>query len=137
MKQGNSKSRKSDGEFVTFSERDWMEESVVIEATGHFLGGDLVVPPQPQGLVLFAHGSGSSRLSPRNQLVAQTLQQAGMATLLFDLLEEREAVDRRNVFDVELLAGRLRAATDWLRQQPALSGLARGFFGASTARPQP
>lgn len=128
----NPKSSSAAEREVALSEHGWTEESVVIESTGHFLEGELVVPPQPLGLVLFAHGSGSSRLSPRNQLVARTLQQAGIGTLLFDLLEEREAADRRNVFDVELLAGRLIAATDWIRQQPALRGLARGFFGAST-----
>ncbi|MFM7739146.1 MAG: dienelactone hydrolase family protein [Planctomycetota bacterium] len=92
----------------------------------------MVLPPDPTGIVLFAHGSGSSRLSPRNQLVARGLQQAGIATLLFDLLEQAEAVDRRNVFDVELLAGRLRGAADWVRTQPELQKLPVGFFGAST-----
>jgi putative phosphoribosyl transferase len=109
-----------------------VELSAVIECGGHRLEGELVVPPHPVGIVLFAHGSGSSRLSPRNQQVAQALQQAGLATLLFDLLEEREASDRRNVFDVELLAGRLLAAVDWVRQQPGLKQLPLGFFGAST-----
>jgi putative phosphoribosyl transferase len=105
---------------------------VVLQCQGHRLEGELVCPPDPIGVVLFAHGSGSSRLSPRNQLVARGLQQAGIATLLFDLLEQAEAVDRRNVFDVELLAGRLRGAADWVRAQPELEKLPVGFFGAST-----
>ncbi len=112
--------------------RGWLDLPIVLEVAGHQLEGELVVPPQPVGMVLFAHGSGSSRLSPRNHQVAQALQQAGMATLLFDLLEEREAADRRNVFDVELLAGRLAAATEWVRKQSALARLPLGFFGAST-----
>lgn len=105
---------------------------VVIECQGHRLAGELVSPSEPIGIVLFAHGSGSSRLSPRNQLVSQTLQQVGIATLLFDLLEESEAVDRRNVFDVELLASRLRRAAEWIGQQPEFEKLPLGFFGAST-----
>lgn len=112
--------------------RGWSDLLAVIECAGHRLEGELVLPPHPVGIVLFAHGSGSSRLSPRNQQVAQALQHAGLATLLFDLLEEREAIDRRNVFHVELLAGRLAAAADWVRQQPALKKLPLGFFGAST-----
>lgn len=112
--------------------RGWGEVSVVIHCAGHRLEGELVIPRHPVGIVLFAHGSGSSRLSPRNQQVAEALQQAGLATFLFDLLEEREAIDRRNVFDVELLAGRLAAAADWVRQQPTLKKLPLGFFGAST-----
>jgi putative phosphoribosyl transferase len=105
---------------------------VVLEYRGHRLEGELVSPPEPIGIVLFAHGSGSSRLSPRNQLVARALQQAGIATLLFDLLEESEAVDRRTVFDVELLASRLRGAAEWIGQQPEFEKLPLGFFGAST-----
>lgn len=105
---------------------------VVLQCQEHRLEGELVSPPEPIGVVLFAHGSGSSRLSPRNQLVAGALQQKGIATLLFDLLEEQEEVDRRNVFDVELLAGRLLGAVDWVRQQAELKNLPLGFFGAST-----
>ena len=90
------------------------------------LPGDLVVPKGAVGIVLFAHGSGSSRLSPRNRAVAAVLQGAGMATLLFDLLSEDEAADRRNVFDVELLAGRLMAATRWVRR-----GSGAGEVGSS------
>jgi putative phosphoribosyl transferase len=105
---------------------------VVIESQEHRLEGEFLSPPNPIGVVLFAHGSGSSRLSPRNQLVARELHREGIATLLFDLLEEQEAVDRRNVFDVELLAGRLLGAVDWVHQQAELKNLPLGFFGAST-----
>ena len=96
------------------------------------LHGDLGLPREAKGVVLFAHGSGSGRLSPRNRFVAQTLQQRGLATLLLDLLEEREADDRRKVFDIDLLADRLLGATVWLRQQPATGDLPLGYFGAST-----
>ena len=82
--------------------------------------------------MLFAHGSGSSRHSPRNQVVARHLQWSGLGTLLFDLLAPDEAIDRANVFDVELLAVRLLAATRWVRTQPRCEGLRLGYFGAST-----
>jgi len=82
--------------------------------------------------VLFAHGSGSSRRSPRNVAVAEALDDAGIATLLFDLLTREEELDRRNVFDVELLAKRLLAATRWLAAQPSAHDLPIGYFGAST-----
>ncbi len=84
------------------------------------------------GLVIFAHGSGSSHLSPRNLLVAATLQRAGLATLLFDLLTEREAMHRANVFDIPLLADRLDQAADWVAASAAGRGLKLGLFGAST-----
>jgi len=96
------------------------------------LPGSLLVPGRPRGLVVFVHGSGSSRRSPRNRAVAQELAQAGFATLLFDLLTEAEAEDRRNVFDIELLAQRLLDATAWARGNAALSRLGIGYFGAST-----
>jgi predicted phosphoribosyltransferase/dienelactone hydrolase len=96
------------------------------------LRGRLTVPPGARGLVVFAHGSGSSRHSPRNQFVADGLRRAGLGTLLFDLLTEDEERDRANVFDTELLAGRLAATTRWARQQPECAGLAIGYFGAST-----
>ncbi|MGX1199446.1 dienelactone hydrolase family protein [Parvibaculum sp. MBR-TMA-1.3b-4.2] len=96
------------------------------------LKGILNVPMDAKGLVIFAHGSGSSRLSPRNMRVAEELQSRGLATLLLDLLTPREAADRRNVFDVVLLAGRLVGATSWAEAQPELQGLAIGYFGAST-----
>ncbi len=96
------------------------------------LPGILAVPPEAQGVVLFAHGSGSGRLSPRNQRVARDLQQAGLATLLVDLLSEPEAEDRANVFDIELLADRLLLAASWLEQEPTIGHLPLGLFGAST-----
>ncbi|HEX2451426.1 MAG TPA: alpha/beta family hydrolase [Gemmatimonadales bacterium] len=106
--------------------------AVSIPAGGVQLAGDLAWPDHPGGIVLFAHGSGSGRLSPRNQFVAGRLRNAGLATLLFDLLTEREAADRHNVFDIPLLARRLVAATTWAREQSELAGLAVGYFGAST-----
>jgi putative phosphoribosyl transferase len=99
---------------------------------GKRLEGSLMLPRQPRGLVIFVHGSGSSRHSPRNVAVASYLAGMGFATLLFDLLTEREAGDRRNVFDIERLTGRLVEATDWARHNPDLSALPLGYFGAST-----
>jgi dienelactone hydrolase len=90
------------------------------------------MPPAARGLVVFAHGSGSGRLSPRNNAVAAELRAAGLATLLFDLLTPKEAVDRDNVFDVELLAGRLGTAARWASGEPDLAPLPQGYFGAST-----
>jgi pimeloyl-ACP methyl ester carboxylesterase len=95
--------------------------------------GLLGVPAaSPAGIVLFAHGSGSSRFSPRNTLVSQALQRAGFATLLFDLLTEDEAADRNNIFDIALLADRLDQAATWARQMAVNQELPLGFFGAST-----
>jgi len=108
------------------------ERLVKVPAEGHNLEGILHVPQEAKGIVLFAHGSGSGRLSPRNQFVAAVLQKAGLATLLIDLLEEEEADDREKVFDIELLAGRLQSAADWLHQEHATSDLRLGLFGAST-----
>lgn len=96
------------------------------------LPGELVIPNDACGLVLFAHGSGSSRLSPRNQMVARTLNAAGMATLLFDLLDEEESKNRRKVFDIPLLGRRLALATRWCMKQPPLRHLPLAYFGAST-----
>ena len=100
------------------------------------LEGNLSLPDGAQGIVVFAHGSGSSRHSPRNRYVAQALQQAGLATLLIDLLTpEEEALDLRTGrlrFDIELLAERVVGATDWLAQNPATAKLRIGYFGAST-----
>ena len=106
--------------------------SVEIPAENRKLGGLLTVPPAAKGIVLFAHGSGSSRFSSRNQYVAGVLIRAGMATLLFDLLDEQEADDRKKVFDITLLAERLKAATTWVQQQEQIGGLSLGYFGAST-----
>jgi putative phosphoribosyl transferase len=96
------------------------------------LEGTLALPAAAKGIVLFAHGSGSSRLSPRNQAVASALHAAGQATLLFDLLTDAEAADRNNVFDIALLAQRLMLATDWVAGRDDLGGLPVGYFGAST-----
>jgi len=100
------------------------------------LDGDLSVPPNTQGVVLFAHGSGSSRHSPRNRFVAEALQEVGLATLLLDLLTpDEEALDlhaRHLRFDIGLLAERLVGATDWLTQNPETRDLKVGYFGAST-----
>lgn len=96
------------------------------------LAGHLTIPESAKGVVVFAHGSGSSRNSPRNLAVAQLLNQNGLATLLFDLLTKDEELDRDNVFDIALLANRLLNATVWLRQQYDLSLLPIGYFGAST-----
>jgi dienelactone hydrolase len=100
---------------------------------GRFLfPGELTIPEGAIGLVAFAHGSGSSRLSPRNQAVARSLHQAGIGTLLFDLLTEEESQTRANVFDLPLLAERLLAATEWLAMQTDAGRLRLGYFGAST-----
>lgn len=107
-------------------------QPVVIAADEVRLAGDLGLPEKPTGIVLFAHGSGSGRLSPRNRFVARTLLEGGLATLLLDLLMEEEADDRRKVFDIDLLADRLVAATGWLARNPATKGLPLGYFGAST-----
>ncbi len=96
------------------------------------LEGELRVPKHAEGIVLFAHGSGSSRLSPRNNYVASVLRDAGTATLLFDLLTAREADDRAKVFDIHLLTQRLLAATKWIHQNPRTNHLRIGYFGAST-----
>jgi putative phosphoribosyl transferase len=96
------------------------------------LEGLLTVPEPVIGLVIFAHGSGSSRLSPRNTYVAEKLQDRAIATLLFDLLTEEEASDRRNVFHIPLLASRLEEALAWSREDPDTAALPVGLFGAST-----
>ncbi len=97
------------------------------------LAGTLVVPAATFGLVVFAHGSGSSRFSPRNTAVAQALNSRGFATLLFDLLTPREEADRTNVFDISLLAARLVDVVQWLgRQEQMIANLPLGLFGAST-----
>jgi putative phosphoribosyl transferase len=108
------------------------DRPVEIPADGRTLRGFLTVPRGATGVVSFAHGSGSGRHSPRNQFVARDLQEAGLATLLLDLLEEEESADRRNVFDIGLLASRLQAATDWLSQGAETGRLRLGYFGAST-----
>src|SRR6266850_4350395 len=96
------------------------------------LEGLIGVPSDAKGLVIFAHGSGSGRLSPRNNQVADGLRSAGLATLLLDLLRPEEEADRANVFDIVLLASRLIDATYWAQSQAELAELGIGFFGAST-----
>ncbi|NGO51951.1 alpha/beta hydrolase [Mesorhizobium camelthorni] len=103
---------------------------VRIEPEG--LAGLLGIPDGARGIVAFAHGSGSGRLSPRNNHVAAALRQAGLATFLLDLLTPEEEHNRHNVFDIDLLAGRLVLATRWLRQRRETSQLTVGYFGAST-----
>jgi pimeloyl-ACP methyl ester carboxylesterase len=103
-------------------------DQVTLESSGVQLSGDLIVPSAADGLVIFAHGSDSSRHSPRNQYVARVLNEAQLATLLFDLLTAEEALDRRNVFDIPLLADRLTTARAWAGEEfgPV------AYFGAST-----
>ncbi|OGS92795.1 MAG: hydrolase [Gallionellales bacterium RBG_16_56_9] len=96
------------------------------------LDGELILPPSAKGVVLFAHGSGSSRFSPRNTYVAEVLQQKGIGTLLFDLLTREEDQDYATRFDIELLTRRLLAATAWLQSNPKTQALRLGYFGAST-----
>lgn len=131
----------SDEETIGYLRRAWAvakakdagpprSRAVTIPPVG--LQGDLVLPPDPRGVILFAHGSGSSRLSPRNREVARQLNDRGFATLLMDLLTPEEAADRSNVFDIALLADRLLAAAQWIATQPELAALPLGLFGAST-----
>lgn len=107
-------------------------KEVIIPAGKMRLLGILGLPPEAIGVIAFAHGTGSGRLSPRNNYVARLLQDAGLATLLFDLLEESEETDRRKVFDIGLLAERLLTGTHWLQNTPGTRGLKLGYFGAST-----
>lgn len=109
-----------------------MSDAVDVPAGSVTLGADLTVPPDPFGVVVFAHGSGSSRHSPRNRYVAETLNARGLATVLLDLLAGAEEADRRNVFDIDLIATRLVAATGWVAARPELAHLPVGYFGAST-----
>ena len=109
---------------------------VNIQLNEAILGGKLEVPEHAIGLVVFAHGSGSSRFSPRNNAVAQSLNEASLATLLFDLLtseeDEIDQMTRQFRFDIPLLATRLVAVTQWIKQQPVLKNLTMGYFGSST-----
>lgn len=100
--------------------------------TAPALDAILGVPERATGIVIFAHGSGSGRLSPRNNYVARCLREAGLATLLLDLLTPEEEADRRNVFDIALLASRLKLAADWAMNNPETAGLPPCYFGAST-----
>lgn len=117
---------------VPESTRAASARAVQLQADGARLDGQLTIPEGAAGIVLFAHGSGSSRLSPRNRYVADALHQATIGTLLFDLLTDIEADDRGKVFDVTLLAERLGAATQWLRRQAHYARFGLGYFGAST-----
>jgi putative phosphoribosyl transferase len=106
--------------------------AVVVDTDGVRLAGDLTEPNGATGVVVFVHGSGSSRRSPRNRAVAARLNQAGLATFLFDLLTPEEEAVRANVFDIDLLARRLVAATSWVARDLAVRSLPIGYFGAST-----
>lgn len=111
---------------------DPVERVFELEIPPHGLGAFLGLPERPEGLVIFAHGSGSSRFSPRNNFVARELRRAGFATLLFDLLTAEEGLDRAKVFDIGLLAERLLEAMDWAVRRAELASLPLGLFGAST-----
>lgn len=108
------------------------ETDVGIQVDSVSLPGTLVVPPRPRGVVIFAHGSGSSRLSPRNAYVARVLHESGFGTLLFDLLTAEEDEVYENRFNIDLLARRLTGVTDWLRQKTAGRAPRVAYFGAST-----
>lgn len=108
------------------------DEEVWVAAGAATVAGHLKIPAHPVGVVVFAHGSGSSRSSPRNRYVADILYEAGLATLMFDLLTAEEEHDRANVFDIELLSQRLSDVTNWLANQPDTAQLPLGYFGAST-----
>ena len=107
-------------------------EVVQVPINGTSLEGELVIPSQARGLVIFVHGSGSSRLSPRNNYVARVLQAAGLATFLFDLLTAAEDQVYANRFDIPLLTQRLLLVAQWLAGKEETRDLRRGFFGAST-----
>lgn len=109
-----------------------VEQTVTIRHDDAALYGFLEIPSKPAGIVLFAHGSGSGRFSPRNRFVARQLQQGGIATLLIDLLMTDEAEDQRNVFDIDLLSDRVLMASAWLREDFRTKELPLGYFGAST-----
>jgi predicted phosphoribosyltransferase len=117
---------------ATALENDVGVREVVFDLGTVEVRGDLTLPPAAHGLVIFAHGSGSSRHSSRNRSVARVLNEAGLATLLFDLLSEPESARRELVFDIALLAGRLEEVTRWARQDRATRDLPIGYFGAST-----
>ncbi len=120
----------------THTEQDIRSQDVEIHIADVTLHGILAIPNQAHAIVLFAHGAGSSRFSPRNQYVARILQGSGLATLLMDLMTEREersdAVTRTLAFDIPFLAERVEAATDWVLSNDATKDLRIGYFGAST-----
>lgn len=121
-----------DSRLETEVAHDGREHPVRIPADGVTLEGALAVPAEAEGVVLFAHGSGSSRHSPRNNYVARVLRNAGVGTLLFDLLTEKEDRIYETRFDIDLLTRRLIAATFWFLKQSEYRGLAVGYFGSST-----
>ncbi len=109
---------------------------MTIHVDGEAIEGDLILPPKAKGVVLFAHGSGSGRFSPRNQFVARVLNEAGIATLLIDLLtkkeEEVDVITSEFRFDIDLLSKRLQTATEWLKKHSQTRNLYIGYYGAST-----
>lgn len=107
-------------------------ETVAIKLDNVVLPGTLIVPENATGIVIFSHGSGSRRLSPRNNYVSEVLQKKGLATLLFDLLSEEEDQLYENRFDIDLLTARLIAVTKWILENPATREMPIGYFGAST-----
>ncbi len=115
-----------------FNEPPLRDEEILVPVGRVSVAGHLTIPQHPTGVVVFAHGSGSSRHSPRNQYVARVLNEAGFATVLFDLLTTDEERNRANVFDIPLLASRLVDITGWLAGQPDTAALPVGYFGAST-----
>jgi dienelactone hydrolase len=116
--------------------RDWDQREIEISSRGEAIWGNLTIPTSARGIVLFAHGSGSSRRSPRNRSVARALNDLGLATLLMDLLtsteEEYDVVTRRHRFDIGLLTSRLVGAIEWVKERPDTRNLRIGLFGAST-----
>jgi putative phosphoribosyl transferase len=117
-----------DGEF----ELNDLEKEVILDSDDVQMNGILALPKAAKAVIAFAHGSGSGRYSPRNNFVARVLQQAQLGTLLMDLLSEPEALDRSNVFNIELLSQRLRLAKTWLENKFKDPALKIGYFGAST-----
>lgn len=109
-----------------------IEREVTVFSADLELKGILALPTEAKAMIIFAHGSGSGRFSPRNNFVARVLQQAGFGTFMMDLLTEEESLNRGNVFDIDLLAARLNTAKKWIAEQRELSSLPIGFFGAST-----
>ena len=112
--------------------KDSTSNTVTIPAGDVYLKGDLEIPFEAKGMIVFAHGSGSGRFSPRNKMVAQKLREKLFATLLFDLLTEEEDRHYANRFDIELLTQRLAAVTNWLMELEIISNLPVAYFGAST-----
>lgn len=108
------------------------KENIEFSLDGIKVYGILRLPSKAKGIVIFAHGSGSSRFSPRNNFVAEKLAEIDLGSLLIDLLTKEEEMDRRNVFNIELLSGRLILATKFIKKEPRVKNLSIGFFGAST-----